>query len=122
MLAAIITEPRDQLQLPSRSRLDRRLIVRVLKAQLADLDQLVDELRGEDVRIYHLRMKPSDARILLSNYLDSANDLAKNPRFYNTATTNCTTQVSAWPAPSTQACRSTRAFFSPAICLTTYTT
>jgi hypothetical protein len=50
-------------------------------------------VRGEDVRIYRLRMPPAVARRLLLEYIDEANDLATTPRFYNTLTTNCTTQI-----------------------------
>ncbi len=50
-------------------------------------------VRGEDVRIYRLRMPPVLARRLLLEYVDEANDIAATPRFYNTLTANCTTQV-----------------------------
>ncbi|MFL5285018.1 MAG: DUF4105 domain-containing protein, partial [Rhodopila sp.] len=65
----------------------------IIAADERDVVRVRTNVRGEDVRIYHLRVKPSDARLLLLNYLDAANDLAKIPSFYNTATTNCTTQV-----------------------------
>ncbi len=48
---------------------------------------------GEDVRIYRLRMAPGRARSLLLEYIREANDLAREPRFYNSLTTNCSTQV-----------------------------
>ncbi len=47
----------------------------------------------EDVRIFRLRSTPQSARALLVGYVDEANDLAVNPRFYNTLTTNCTTTI-----------------------------
>jgi hypothetical protein len=50
-------------------------------------------VRGEDVRIYRLRMAPGQARALLLEYVAEANDLARAPRFYNSLTTNCTTQI-----------------------------
>jgi hypothetical protein len=50
-------------------------------------------VRGEDVRIYRLRVSPPQARALLLEYIAEANDLARAPRFYNSLTTNCTTQV-----------------------------
>jgi hypothetical protein len=50
-------------------------------------------VRGEDVRIYRLRVPPSQARALLLEYIAEANDLARSPRFYNSLTTNCTTQI-----------------------------
>jgi hypothetical protein len=50
-------------------------------------------VRGEDVRIYRLRMAPAQARALLLEYVDEANDLTRKPRFYNSLITNCTTQI-----------------------------
>jgi hypothetical protein len=50
-------------------------------------------VRDEDVRIYRLRMPPPQARALLLEYVAEANDLARAPRFYNSLTTNCTTQI-----------------------------
>ena len=50
-------------------------------------------VRGEDVRIYRLRVTPDEARALLLEYVAEANALARTPRFYNSLTTNCTTQI-----------------------------
>ena len=50
-------------------------------------------VRGEDVRIYHLRMAPAQAGALLIEYVAEANDLARSPQFYNSLTTNCTTEI-----------------------------
>jgi hypothetical protein len=50
-------------------------------------------VRGEDVRIYRLRVPPSQARALLLEYVAELNELANSPRFYNSLTTNCTTQI-----------------------------
>jgi hypothetical protein len=50
-------------------------------------------VRGEDVRLYRLRMTPAQARALLLEYVAEADALAHTPRFYNSLTTNCTTQV-----------------------------
>jgi Domain of unknown function (DUF4105) len=50
-------------------------------------------VRGEDVRIFRLRATPGQARALLLEYIAEANDLARAPRFYNSLTANCTTQV-----------------------------
>jgi hypothetical protein len=58
-----------------------------------DLVRLRSNVRGEDVRIYHLRMSPANAQRLLREYLRQANDLARIPQFYNTLTSNCTTLV-----------------------------
>ncbi len=58
-----------------------------------DLVRVRSNVRGEDVRIYRLRMTPANAQILLREYVAAANDLAQTPRFYNTATSNCTNLV-----------------------------
>ena len=50
-------------------------------------------VRGEDVRIYRLRMPPEYAQRLLRAYVEDVDDLARKPRWYNTATGNCTTLV-----------------------------
>jgi len=50
-------------------------------------------VRDEDVRIYRLRMTPENARVLLREYVEEANSLARAPRFYNTLTSNCTNLV-----------------------------
>jgi hypothetical protein len=50
-------------------------------------------VRGEDVRIYRLRVPSSQTRALLLEYIAEANDLAHSPRFYNSLTSNCTTQI-----------------------------
>jgi Domain of unknown function (DUF4105) len=50
-------------------------------------------VRSEDVRIYRLRVTPAEARALLLAYVAEADDLARTPRFYNSLTTNCTTQI-----------------------------
>ena len=46
-------------------------------------------VRGEDVRIYRLRMPPRYARLLLQEYLNDVTVLSHEPRWYNTATGNC---------------------------------
>ena len=50
-------------------------------------------VRGEDVRLYRLRVTPAQARALLLEYVAEADALADSPRFYNSLTTNCTTQI-----------------------------
>lgn len=49
--------------------------------------------RGEDVRLFRLGMPVDRARALLDEYVVLANDLHARPQFYNTITTNCTTQI-----------------------------
>ncbi|HET8598274.1 MAG TPA: DUF4105 domain-containing protein [Castellaniella sp.] len=49
--------------------------------------------RGERVFLYPVRMPRPAMRELFLAYVDSANRLARAPRFYNTVTANCTTLV-----------------------------
>ena len=65
----------------------------IIAADERDIVRVRSNVRGEDVRIYRLRMPPEYARRLLRGYVDDVNDLARTPRWYNTATGNCTTLV-----------------------------
>ncbi len=47
----------------------------------------------EDVYIYRTRMTPENARLLFMEYIKEINRLHETPEFYNTLTTNCTTNV-----------------------------
>ena len=47
----------------------------------------------EDVYLYRLRMNPERARRLFMSYVEKINGLREKPEWYNTATTNCTTNV-----------------------------
>ena len=62
-------------------------------AEERDIVRVRSNVRGEDVRIYRLRMTPANALLLLRQYVDEANGLARTPRFYNTLTANCTSTV-----------------------------
>ena len=47
----------------------------------------------EQVYLYRTRASPANARRLFLEYVDKINQLKEHPEFYNTATTNCTTDV-----------------------------
>lgn len=47
----------------------------------------------EDIQLFRTRATPEEARTLLIKLLDFANQVAKEPTFYNTLTDNCTTEV-----------------------------
>jgi hypothetical protein len=49
--------------------------------------------KGEDVYLYRLKGSPEAARALFLDYLRSANQLNKEPEWYNAITDNCTTGV-----------------------------
>jgi hypothetical protein len=65
----------------------------IIAADERDVIRVRSNIRGEDVRIYRLRMPAAEAQNLLRAYINEANGLAVSPRFYNTATANCTTLV-----------------------------
>ncbi|HEY2619525.1 MAG TPA: DUF4105 domain-containing protein [Acetobacteraceae bacterium] len=71
----------------------RQYELAIVAADERDVVRVRSNIRGEDVRIYRLRMPPTYAQALLREYLADANDLARNPRWYNTLTGNCTTLV-----------------------------
>ncbi len=65
----------------------------VLAGDERDMIRLRTNIRHEDLRVYRLTTGPAVAREALLAYVDEANTLADAPRWYNTATTNCTTVV-----------------------------
>jgi len=65
----------------------------IVAADERDIVRVRTNIRGEDVRIYRLRMTPKNAQLLLREYVEEVNDLAREPRFYNTLTANCTNLV-----------------------------
>jgi hypothetical protein len=58
-----------------------------------DLIRLRTNVREEDLRLYRLNVDRDVARKALLAYVEEANKLGAEPRWYNTATTNCTTAV-----------------------------
>ena len=59
-----------------------------------DSVRLRANIRNEDVRLYRLRASPAAIRTLLIGYVDEANALKRQPAWYNSITTNCSTAVS----------------------------
>ncbi len=49
--------------------------------------------QGEDVHLYRLNITPDQARGRFVEYLAAMNGLRDHPRWYNAATTNCTTSI-----------------------------
>ena len=49
--------------------------------------------QGEEVYLYRTRLTPERARSLLLEYLRRANQLARQPEWYNALTSNCTTNI-----------------------------
>jgi hypothetical protein len=49
--------------------------------------------RGEDVYLYRTTVMPEQARERFMDYITALNELHDQPRWYNAATTNCTTSI-----------------------------
>lgn len=62
-----------------------------LAADERDIVRLRTDVRGEQVSLYPLDIDPSMRKDLLLSLLALGNDLAAEPRWYNTITANCTT-------------------------------
>ena len=65
----------------------------VLATDERDAIGLRTNVEKDDVQMFRLRVSPEVARSLLLKYVEDANQLAKQPQFYNSITTNCTTSV-----------------------------
>ena len=58
-----------------------------------DVVRLRTNYRGEEVYLYRLKTPLLQARALLLDYVQSMNELAERPQFYNALTDNCTTSI-----------------------------
>ena len=65
----------------------------ILACDERDAVRLRTNVRGEDVSLYRVRLKPPACRQLLMAFIEAGNQLDRQPRFYNTVTANCTTLV-----------------------------
>lgn len=64
-----------------------------IAADERDVIRVRTGVRGEDVYRYRIPAPPEFCRRLLSQYVADCNRLAREPRFYHTILTNCTTQA-----------------------------
>jgi hypothetical protein len=63
-------------------------------AEESDVIRLRTNVRtGEDVYLYRLTITPEKARERFMDYVTTLNQLRDTPRWYNAATTNCTTSI-----------------------------
>ena len=62
----------------------------VIAAEERDIVRLRTNIRRERTYLYRLRMAPPAIRLLFLAYVDEANGLVHQPRFYHTLTGNCT--------------------------------
>jgi hypothetical protein len=65
----------------------------LVAADERDILRVRTNVRGEDVYLYRVQLEPAAQRALLLAYLAEADALARQPRFYDTLTANCTTIV-----------------------------
>lgn len=65
----------------------------LVAADEADIVRTRSNARGEDVYLYRLNIAPEQLKALFLAYVEHANKLEKEPEFYNTLTSNCTTVV-----------------------------
>ncbi|WP_278433340.1 Lnb N-terminal periplasmic domain-containing protein [Stutzerimonas kunmingensis] len=65
----------------------------IVAADERDALRVRTNVRGEDVYLYRVNMSEEAMRALFLSYIEQANKLQEEPRFYNTITANCTTIV-----------------------------
>jgi hypothetical protein len=65
----------------------------LVAAEEDDILRLRSNVRKEALSLYPLRARPEDMKRLFLTYLETGNDLARQPKFYNTVTANCTTII-----------------------------
>lgn len=73
----------------------RRFEQVLVAADENDIVRTRSNARGEDVYLYRLDVPPEALRALFAGYLDEAAALRREPAFYNTLTSNCTTIIFA---------------------------
>lgn len=71
----------------------RKYELNLVAADERDIVHVRSNVRGEDVYLYRVMLPPDEIRSLFVAYLDEADALRRTPRWYNTATANCTTIV-----------------------------
>jgi hypothetical protein len=65
----------------------------LIAADERDIVRLRTDVRREWVSLHPIDLTPQTRRELFLSLLELGNELAQEPRFYNTLTTNCTTMV-----------------------------
>lgn len=71
----------------------RKFETSLIAADERDIVRLRSNVRREDVVLFRVALSPSAMRSLFLAYLAEAESLRRMPRWYNTATANCTTVV-----------------------------
>lgn len=65
----------------------------MIAATEKDIVRLRTDVRRENVSLFSLGLSREKARELFVSYIEKANELADEPEFYQTITTNCTTVI-----------------------------
>lgn len=65
----------------------------LVAADERDIIRVRSNVRGEDVHLYHLNIPPAQLREVFLGYVEQAQALQRQPQWYNTLTSNCTTIV-----------------------------
>ncbi|MDP9009144.1 MAG: DUF4105 domain-containing protein [Pseudomonadota bacterium] len=71
----------------------KRYGLSIIAADERDVIRVRTNIRGEDDYLYRIRMPLPAMRSLFLGYVEQADALVNQPRFYNTITVNCTTLV-----------------------------
>ncbi len=71
----------------------RQFEITYVVADERDLVRLRTNYRGEQVYLYHLKVDPAMARLVLLDYLREINRLKAKPEWYNAISDNCTTSI-----------------------------
>lgn len=71
----------------------RKFEATLVAADERDILRVRTNVRGEDMYLYRLAIPPVQLRTLFLGYVAQARALARQPRWYNTLTSNCTTLV-----------------------------
>ena len=71
----------------------KRYGLSIIAADERDVIRVRTNVRGEDDYLYRIRMPLAAMRSLFLGYVEQADRLVDEPRFYNTITVNCTTLV-----------------------------
>lgn len=71
----------------------KRFELSIIAADERDIVRVRTNVRREDVYLYRVALAPAAQRSLFLAFIAEANQLAAQPRFYNTLTVNCTTLI-----------------------------
>ena len=71
----------------------RKFELSLVAADEKDIVYTRSHIRGEQVYFFPVNMQPALVQKLLLEYLQTADELAAQPKWYNTLTSNCTTLV-----------------------------